>query len=170
MDLLSEIAQRVSATHFLDTSIEQETLERILEAGRLAPSAKNRQPWRIIAIREKTKIQKIAEACYGEEVVKTAPLILAVCSTNVDYRMPNGHTSYPIDLAICADQMAIQAIHEGCATCFYSTYREEEIKEILTVPHSMRVPLLLLVGFSAEKITKHKDRLALSRVVAYEHW
>ncbi len=170
MELLPEIARRATVTEFLDKSISPEILERILEAGRLAPSAKNRQPWRIIAIREKVRRDKIAEACYGESVVKSAPLILAVCSTNVDYRMPNGQVSYPIDLTFCADSMIFQALHENLDTCIFSTYREEEIKEILTVPHSMRVPLLLLMGYSAEKIKKHTERLPISRIVSYEHW
>jgi nitroreductase len=75
-----------------------------------------------------------------------------------------------MDLAICADHMAFQALHEGLGTCFYSTYREEEIREILTVPYSMRVPLLLMIGYSAENSKKPKDRLPLSRIVSFEHW
>lgn len=170
MELLPEIQRRRSATSFSDKPVDPGILQRILEAGRLAPSAKNRQPWRIVVVCEPNRRGKLAEACFSEPVVQQAPVIIAVCTTNLDYRMPNGHQSWPLDLAFCGDYMAFQATHEGLDTCLWTTYREEEIREILTVPYSMKVPYLLLMGYSAEKNTKTQDRLPLNRILSYDHW
>jgi nitroreductase len=151
MEILPEIQNRFSINSFSDRSVSEEVLHRILEAGRLAPSAKNRQPWRYVVVEDKNVRAKIAEASYNEQHVKEAPVIIAVCSTNLGYTMPNGQLAYPLDLSFGASFMMLQAEHEGLGTCLITTYDQEEMGEILTIPHSMRVVLLLLLGYSAEK-------------------
>jgi nitroreductase len=169
MDLLPEIDKRVSIRTFKDTPVPKEAVERILEAGRLAPSAKNRQPWRFIVIQDKEKREKIKTAAFSQEHVGSAPVIIAGCTTNVDYTMPNGQISYPVDLSIALSYMSLQAVREGLGTCFISTYDESDIKSILSVPYSMRVVLLLLIGEAAEtpmRPLRHDTR----RVISYDHW
>jgi nitroreductase len=169
MDLLPEIKNRVSTRKFTDSPVPKDALERIAEAGRLAPSAKNRQPWRFIIIQDEEKRKKIKTAAFSQEHVGSAPVVIAGCTTNVDYAMPNGQISYPIDLSIALSFMSLQAVREGLGTCFISTYDEADIKAILTVPYSMRVVLLLLVGYAAEtpmRPMRHDNK----RVISYDHW
>ena len=52
-------------------------------------------------------------------------MIIAVCSTNIEYKMPNGQLSYPIDLSIAATFMMLQAVHEGLGACMVTTFREK---------------------------------------------
>lgn len=169
MEILPEIQNRFSINSFSEKTVSPEVLHRIVEAGRLAPSAKNRQPWRYIVVEDKNVRAKITEASYNEQHVKEAPVIVAVCSTNVDYKMPNGQMAYPVDLAMGASFMMLQAEHEGLGTCLITTYDQEEMREILTIPHSMRVVLLLLLGYSAEKKSS-RNRLPRDRVVSFNHW
>ena len=169
MDLLPEIAQRVSVRDFTDEPVEKDAVERILEAGRLAPSAKNRQAWRFIAIQDADLREKMESACFGQEYVGAAPLIITLCTTNIEYRMPNGQLSYPIDLGIAASFMSLQAVREGLGTCLITTFDEADVKALLSVPFSMRVVTLLLVGHPGSTPEK-PSRLPLSRVVSYEHW
>ena len=61
--------------------------------------------------------------------------------------MPNGQLSYPIDLGIVSAFMMIQAIKEGLVTCPIGTFKEDKVAKLLTVPYSMRVVLMLLVGY-----------------------
>jgi nitroreductase len=169
MDVLAEILQRRSVRSFLPQPIEKEQLERILEAGRLAPSAKNRQEWRFVVIQKKEVRDRIKEAAFGQEFVGQAAAIIAVCTTNIDYRMPNGQLSYPMDLAFAASFMVLQAVHEGLATCCLTTFDEQEVREILTAPFSMRVVLLLLIGHG-ESIPEPTPRKSLKQISARDHW
>ena len=169
MSILSQIKQRQSIKLFTEKAVSQESISSILEAGRAAPSAKNRQPWRFIVIIDKSIRTRIETAAFGQEHVGQAPVIVAACTTNIDYRMPNGQMSYPIDLAVAVSFMMIQAQEEGLGSCVVTTYDEQEIKDILTVPYSMRVVMLLLLGY-AKETPFPSQRKSLDRIVSYNHW
>jgi nitroreductase len=82
MEVMPEIVQRHSVRAFTSQPIDKDQVERIIEAGRLAPSAKNRQEWRFVHIQKKETRQKMMEAAFGQDYVGQAPLIIAVCTTN----------------------------------------------------------------------------------------
>jgi len=134
MEILPEIAKRVSVRDFQDREVPGDVLERILEAGRLAPSAKNRQPWRFVAVTDPEKRKLLEKASFGQEHVGSAPVVVACCTTNIEYRMPNGQLSYPIDISLAASFMMLQAVREGLGTCIVTTYDETQAREIITVP------------------------------------
>src|SRR5262245_21225239 len=117
MGLLPEIERRYAVKEFKAESITEAAIAEIVEAGRLAPSAKNRQAWRFVVITDPVLRSKIAEASYGDDVVATAPCLVALCTTNIDYKMPNGQLSYPVDLAVAGAFMMIQAEHLGIGSC-----------------------------------------------------
>jgi len=169
MQILDEIKNWVTIKKYLSKSIEPDIVERILEAGVRAPSAKNRQPWRFIACTEQEVKSKITDASYGQDHVGSAPVIIAACTTNVEYKMPNGQNSYPIDISMAVAFMMIQARAEKLGACVVTTYNEAEIKDILSVPYSMRVVMLLLLGYPDENPILTKRKLK-SRVISHEHW
>ena len=169
MDIIKEINDRSSVRKFKNKKIDRNVIERILEAGRSAPSAKNRQPWRFIVIDNDAVKSKVEKAAYGQEYVGNAGAIIAACSTNIEYEMPNGQNSYPIDISFAVSFMMLQAEHEGLGSCVVTTYDEKELKTILTVPYSMRVVMLLLVGTPDESY-RERDRKSLNQVSAYNHW
>jgi nitroreductase len=169
MEVLPEILGRRSVRSFTSKALDRDQVERILEAGRLAPSAKNRQEWRFVVVQKKETRQRIMEASFNQEAVGQAPAIIAVCTTNIDYRMPNGQLSYPVDLAFAASFMVLQAVHEGLGTCCMTTFDEQEVREILTTPFSMRIVLLLLVGYPAET-PEPTPRKPLHQVSGRDHW
>lgn len=169
MALLPEIDKRASVRSFTDEAVSEEELTRILEAGRIAPSAKNRQAWRFVVIQRPDMRQRVQEAAYGQEYVGQAPVIIALCTTNVEYKMPNGQLSYPVDLGIACSFMMLQAVHEDLGTCVVTTFEEQDVKSLLTVPYQMRVVMLLAVGHPADS-TVRADRLPIDRVVSYDHW
>jgi nitroreductase len=169
MELIQEIAEWVSTRKFTDQAVDSDSLNRILEAGRKAPSAKNRQPWRFVVVKNETVRSSIESAAFGQEHVGQAPVIIAACTTNVDYRMPNGQWSYPIDITMAVSFMMLQATAEKLGACVVTTYDEQELKDILTVPYSMRVVMLLLVGHAANSPFP-QQRKPLKRIVSYDHW
>lgn len=167
--ILQEIEQRYSVHGFQPDPVDEAALNRILEAGRLAPSAKNRQAWRFVAIRDEGSRKRLESAAFGQEYVGQAPAVIALCTTNVDYRMPNGQHSYPVDIGIAGAFMMLQAVHEGLGTCPVTTFDEEEVKSLLTVPYLMRVVMLLLVGKPSDEAGLRR-RLPASRIIAWDHW
>ncbi len=169
MALLPEIDNRASVRSFTDESVSEGQLTRILEAGRVAPSAKNRQAWRFVVIQRPDMRRRVQEAAFGQEYVGQAPVVIALCTTNVEYKMPNGQLSYPVDLGIACSFMMLQAVHEDLGTCVVTTFEEQDVKSLLTVPYQMRVVMLLAVGHPAEPAVR-ADRLPFDRVVSYDHW
>ncbi len=169
MELLPEIARRRSVRRFHPEPVSRDILDRIVAAGWRAPSAKNRQAWRFIVVTEGVTRQKLQDAAFGQDYVGDAAAVIALCTTNVEYRMPNGQHSHPVDIGIAAAFMMIQAEHEGLGTCPITTYDEQEAKQILSVPHRMQVIMLLLVGKPAEE-PELTERLPADRVIVYEHW
>jgi nitroreductase len=169
MEILPEIVQRRSVRSFTSKPVDKDQVERIMEAARLAPSAKNRQEWRFVVIQKKEVRQKMMEAAFSQDYVGQAPVIVAVCTTNIDYRMPNGQASYPIDLAIAATHIMLQAVHEGLGTCCITTFDEQEVREILTAPFSMRVVLLILIGHP-DGVPEPTPRKTLKQVTGRDHW
>ena len=170
MALLKEIEERYSVRRFTDEPVEKSKIEAVLDAGRLSPSAKNRQAWRFIVITEEETRSQIETACFGQDWVGQAPVQIALCTTNVDYKMPNGQLSYPVDLGIAAGFMMLQAVHEGLGSCAITTFREQEVKSILTVPYSMRVVMLLLVGNPSSEEEERSRRFPMERIASYNHW
>jgi nitroreductase len=172
-ELLPAISEYRTTRQFSSKPIEEKLLTNILEAGRAAPSAKNRQPWRFVLITDNEVRKQIEKAAYGQEHVGSAPAIIALGTTNVDYRMPNGQLSYPIDLGFAASFMIMQAQASGLGSCVVTTYDEAEVREILTVPYSMRIVMLIALGY-AEEGSGPKDnvlnRKSLSSISSRNHW
>ncbi len=169
MDILEEISSWVSAASFTDEVVDQESLDRIVEAAHRAPSAKNRQPWRLVAVRDPEVRNGLYDAAFGQEHVGQAPVIMAFCTTNVDYRMPNGQHAYPIDIGIASGFLMLQARAEGLGTRAITTYDERMVREILTVPHLMRVVMLILIGHSSDPPLQ-QERRPLDQIISYDHW
>lgn len=170
MGILPAITGRWSAKRFLPQNpLGSHHVERILQAGRLAPSAKNRQEWRFIVVSRSDLRDKLAAAAFREEQIVTAPVIIALCTTNIDYRMPNGQFSHPVDLGVASAFMMLQASHEGIGSCAVTTFDEREVQDLLSVPHAMRVVMLLAFGY-AEPPPPPRIRKPLADIVAYEHW
>jgi len=109
MDLFDAIAERRSVRSFQDREVEQEKLERILEAARLAPSASNRQEWRFVVVRRPELRQKLAEAARGQQFVAEAPVVIAACAVDHDHVMSCGHPSFLVDVSIALEHIALAA-------------------------------------------------------------
>lgn len=169
MEVMQEILLGTNVRKFIPEPVDDETLDRILEAARLAPSAKNRQPWRFIVIKKESLREKIRDCCYGDERLTDAGAVIVCCTTNIDYKMPNGQLSYPMDIAMAASHLMFQARHEGLGAAIITTYQEPEIRSLLTVPYSMRVVAIVLAGKSEDK-RKPYNRLDRSRIISFDHW
>ncbi len=169
MGLLPEIKNRFSVRHFKKVPLDPEKLSHILEAGRLAPSAKNRQPWRFLVVDDPEVKKKISCAAYGQQQVQEAGAVIVACSTNVEYIMPNGQPAYPIDITFAVSFMMLQAEREGYGSCVVTMFNENSVRDILTLPYSMRAVMMLAIGEKDEE-PRSPDRKPTSQVISFNHW
>ncbi len=169
MALLKQIQQRYSVRMYQQRPVEKEKLETILQAARLAPSAKNMQEWRFIIVQAADTRKKLCAAANNQTFVGDAPLVIAGCSAITDYTMRCGQLSYPIDVTIAMEHMALQAVAEGLGTCWVGSFYEDQVKAILGIPPAARVVELMTLGYPAD--TPHaKSRLPLGQIACHESW
>ena len=169
MDLAEAIKKRRSIRKYLTRKVENDKLDRVLEAGRLAPSAKNLQEWRLVVVRDEGRRKRLAEAAKGQTFVGEAPVVIAACATVTDYVMTCGQLTYPIDLAIAVEHMVLAAAAEGLGTCWIGAFYEEEVKKILNIPPEVRVVALLPLGYPDES-PHPRPRKEIGEIVAFESW
>ena len=169
MKVMEAIAERRSIRNFSDRPVEEEKLLRVLEAGRLAPSARNMQDWKFVVVKDPVLRRRLAEAARNQEFIGQAPVVIAACGTS-DYVMTCGQLTYPIDVAIAIEHMALKAPEEGLGTCWIGAFYEEKVKKILGIPQDIRVVDLLTLGYPAKPCPSHKDRLLLKEIVMNERW
>lgn len=170
MDVMEAIIRRCSVRSYLDKAVEEQKLQSILEAARLAPSANNRQEWRFIVARDKNIRQRLMQAAKNQPFVGESPVVIACCASSDNHTMTCGQLCYPIDVAIAIEHMALKATEEGLGTCWIGAFYEEQVKEILGIPKNIRVVELLTLGYPANPPPSHKDRLSLEEIVMYERW
>jgi nitroreductase len=169
MDLTEAIKKRRSIRKYLPRKVENDKLDRVLEAGRLAPSAKNLQEWRFVVVRDEGRRKRLAEAAKGQTFVGEAPVVIAACATVTDYVMTCGQLTYPIDLAIALEHMVLAAAAEGLGTCWIGAFYEEEVKKLLNIPPEVRVVALLPLGYPDES-PHPRPRKEIGEIVAFESW
>ncbi len=170
MDVYEAIRTRKSVRAYLDKDVPQEVLLRILEAARLAPSAKNLQEWRFVVVRDPRTREKLARAARNQAFVAQAPVVLACCAETDGHVMTCGQACYPIDVAIAIDHITLCAVAEGLGTCWIGAFFEEKVKEILGIPPHIRVVELLPLGYPKDPSPVPKRRLPLEKIVRWERW
>lgn len=170
MDIYKVIRTRKSVRSFLDRDIEEDKLQRILEAVRLAPSAKNKQEWRFVVVRDRQKREQLARAAHDQTFVGEAPVVIACCAETDKHVMRCGLECYPIDVAIAIDHLTLAAVSEGLGTCWIGSFESEQVKQILGIPQEIVVVELLPLGYPQDTGIKEKSRLKLAETVHYEKW
>lgn len=161
MDALSCIRTRREIRDYLDKPIPQECIDEILEAGRLAPSSKNSQPWHFIVIRDKGILRKISELTPTGKHIANAPLAIAIVME--DAKLPE------VDGARAGQNMILAAWSLGVGSCWVVNFYEDGVKDLLGVPQKMKLVTVLPFGYPTEpKTTRKKIRKPISEIVHYE--
>jgi nitroreductase len=162
MDVFEAIRARKSIRKFRLKSIPDEKLEMILEAGRLAPSAGNRQPWRFVVVKDPERKRILAKAADNQMFIGDASVIIAALGD------PQASPRwFRQDIMIAVEHMVLAATALGYGTCWIGAFNEEEVKRLLRVPKELKVIALLPIGFPDETPAP-RERKPLKEIVFLE--
>ena len=173
--LLDLIKERRSVRSYATRPVEREKLEELAEALRLAPSASNQQPWRIVFVDDPGRKDEVARATFGGAVnfnrfTLGAPVLAVVVVEPPRLLNRVGAAlqgrEYPlIDIGIGIAQLALRATELGLGTCILGWFDEAKVKKIIGAPRGRRLALLLTIGYPAEgAVVGAKSRKSIEEV------
>ncbi len=168
MTVLEAVCRRYSCRAYQDKAIEQEKLDSIFEAARLAPSAMNTQDWRFVVVTDKETRRQVAETTNRPEVFQKAGAIITACS-NSDHVMRCGQAIGPIDVAIALEHIALQATEFGLATCWIGSFYTDKVRAILGIPADIAIIELMAIGYPADS-KKEPQREPVEKILCYDKW
>ncbi|MFW9919227.1 MAG: nitroreductase family protein [Candidatus Thorarchaeota archaeon] len=164
MDTMKAILGRRSIRKYIDKDVEDEQVLNILEAGRWAPSASNKQPWHFIVIRDIAMRKRLADNHPYGRFMEQSPVVIIVLGD------PEKHPKYHLaDPHNAVQNMLLAAYSQGLGTCWMGvrdTDIEAKFKELLNIPEKLRVICSISVGYHEIEATRSRD--PLSDLVSYE--
>ena len=161
---------RYSCRKYSSQKVDKEILIEILEAGRIAPSAVNYQPWYFIVFDEEPHLSNIKD-CYHREWINSAPVvILLCCDHNKSWKRTDGKDHGDIDISIAADHITLAATSLGLATCWVCNFDPIKIMNYLYLAKNIEPLVMLPLGYPEDEcdIDRHlTKRKPLNEVVFF---
>ena len=170
MNFLDNAKKRYSVRSYKSQKVEQEKLDLILEAARVAPTAANLQPVRLIVVQEKEGLAKIEKAAN----IYNAPLAVIVCADHsTAWTRPfDKKQTGDIDASILTDHMMLQASELGLGTVWLCYFKPDILSQEFNLPANLEPVNILVIGYADEEPAdpdRHgKTRIPLDTLVAYE--
>ncbi len=168
MEFEDIIRRKTSVRKFSDLKLEQEKLDKILEAGRIAPTAKNNQPIKIYVVNSSEGLNKIdnASRCrYGAQTV------LIICGNKDEAYHKGEYTTFEMDSCIVGTHMMLEATNIGVDNIWVESFDESILREEFDIPSEYTPVLLMPLGYKAEDCPinpLHDKRKALEDIVEYK--
>jgi len=164
------IRKRYSVRAYASRPVEEEKLARVLEAARLAPTACNFQPFRIIIIQTKGREEELGRI-YGKKWFVQAPLVLAVCALPAEswVRKHDGWNSAEVDATIAMDYLILAAAEEGLGTCWIAAFDPKAAREVLGLPADVVPVAFTPLGYPADSPSPKKRR-PTTDLVHHDRW
>jgi len=177
MKILDVIAQRQSDRSYKTTPVEPEKIQLCMEAARLAPSACNSQSWKFIVVddpRLKNEIAVCATSTGLNKFTSQVPVIIAVVLEKANVLSLIGGTvrdkDYTaMDIGMAVENICLQAEALGLGTCILGWFNEKKVKQLLHIPKSRRVPLLISLGYSDDE-KRDKKRKSMDEICSYNKY
>lgn len=182
MNFLSMMEQRYSCRNFLDKEVAREDLMKIVEAGRLTPSACNSQPWKFLVIDEEEAKEKLCDALVLDGGITACPwrkkvpafLVLCECEAKIIKRAADifGTTQRyaPGDVGAAAMNMCHAAMELGLGTCILGLVDQKKMKQHFGVPEDVDVRMAIAVGYTADEAPAEKKRKPVEEICGINHW
>ena len=169
MEVMEALKGRQSVKSYLPTPVEKEKLEKVLEAGRLAPSSYNSQCRRFIVLTDPAVKKAIHDEAGTQPMIEQAPVVIVVCATpdhEHEDAMPCGEVKHPIDMALSGAYMMLEAYDQGLGTCWLGAFDAEAVKKMLGIPADVKVVTMIPLGYH-DGTQPRRDRKPLEEIVSY---
>jgi len=164
MDFSDLIRRRYSCRAYRPAAVDEAALARILEAARLAPTACNRQPFRVVVVDTASRRESLTRI-YPRAWVCEAPLWLFVTGVHSEAWVRRDGRSYlDVDVAIAMDHMILAASNEGLGTCWIAAFDAAAAREILGLPLAEEPIVFTPLGHAADQ-PRPKERKPLDALV-----
>ncbi len=180
MDFLELANKRQSQRGYSDREVEQEKIERCIEAVRIAPSACNSQPWHFVVVDNAELKNKVAAATSNKllpmnHFTNQAPVIVAIVNEGSNLMATIGKVvrkkQYDrFDIGIAAEHFCLQATSEGLSTCMLGWFNEDKVRKLINVPKSKRIELLITVGYPDTDDLRDKKRKTTENIRSYNSY
>ena len=157
MEVLEAIRKRHSVRAYMAQEIPAEKLDMILEAGRLAPSAGNIQPWHFVVVTNREKRRMLSKGRFAKFLAES-PVVIVGCGNSAS--SPNW---FAVDTTIALQNMVLTATSEGLGTCWVGSFDESQVRRLLGIPEKFRVVALLALGYPREELNLGSKVLHLFR-------
>ncbi|HSQ49249.1 MAG TPA: nitroreductase family protein [Candidatus Deferrimicrobiaceae bacterium] len=154
MSILDSILSRRSVRKYENKEIPREVVNQILEAGRQAPSAVNKQPIRFVIVKDGDLTKNFSSALFNR-FVKDAPMVIVGCADVKSFQTGKWAV---IDTTIALQNMVIAAWSLGVGSCWIGAFDEEKIKQLLKIPEKWKVVALVTFGYPAEESKPKKKK------------
>jgi nitroreductase len=169
MDVMETIAARFSVRAYRPDPVDDATLGRVLEAGRLAPTAANRQPVRVLVVHTQSREDELARV-YSPKWFTQAPLVLAVVALPGEaWKRMDGKHYADVDATIIMDHMILAAASLGLGTCWIAAFDPAAARDVLGLPDEAEPIAFTPLGYPAQEAGAKKRR-PLETLVQYERW
>ena len=168
MTVMEAIEKRKRIRAYLDRPIPPAALEAVLQAGQLAPSARNQQAWKFVVATEPALREQLAEACCGQRFVAQAPAVLVLCADQAA-QMRCGQPARTVDCSIALSFMMLEAAEQGLGTCWLGAFEQEGVRRALHIPPEFDIVAVSPLGYPAEE-GRPRSRKPLEELVVRERW
>ncbi|MCK4503204.1 MAG: nitroreductase family protein [Desulfuromonadales bacterium] len=171
MKFIELAEQRCSIRGYKSAPVADELLNEILQAGNLAPTAKNLQPFHFIVVRDGDKLDQLATA-YSRPFLREAPLVIVICTESAKgwtRDQHDGKNYAEVDAAIAIDHMTLAAADLGLGTCWIGAFDPIMVTAAMGLPDGIEPIAMLPVGYPSEP-GREKTRKPLVELVRYDHW
>ncbi|HUV07421.1 MAG TPA: nitroreductase family protein [Spirochaetia bacterium] len=181
MDLLEAVTKRRSVRRYRVQDVPVDLVFRILDAGRMAPSGGNMQPWEFILVRDRSRIAGITDTTFlgfnretgpKQSWIASVPILIVVCTDfkrTVARYGPLGKRVALMDTSAAIENMLLAATSLGLASCWVSGFDPERLSALFGTPAHVEPVALLPLGYPAD-LPPAPNKLDLADLLHYERY
>ncbi len=175
MTFLDLARRRASIRGYRRDPVPDDVLAGVLEAARIAPTAANRQPFRVLVVRTEGREDELRRI-YDRDWFVGAPIVLCVVAVRDEAwvrTMYDGRSHADVDAAIVMDHMVLAATEAGLGTCWIAAFDPAAARDVLGIPPEGEPMLFSPLGYPAPDHVispRHGQRRPLEELVRYDHW
>jgi len=169
MEFEDLIRERYSVRSYQSRPVEDEKLEKVLDAARLAPTAANKQPFQLMVVKTESRKDELKRV-YPADWFSQAPLVICACAVKSEsWTRRDGRNYVDVDTTIAMDHLILAATNLGLGTCWIAAFDAEAAREVLKIPDDVEPLLFTPLGYPADEIGT-KTRKDLDELVRYQQW